>query len=179
MSAVGPAPSCPESRVPESPSLEFRSPPRPLREDGTPRRVGVEIEFTGPSARIAAAALAAGLGGRLAEEDPHAFRLEGTSLGDLRVELDLRAAHPQRRMTEPGALPRLPVRAAGRSLAALLGPVVPRELITGPSPSTGCRRSTGWPPCCTAPAAGAAARCSSARSGCTSTSSHRISPPRP
>ncbi len=132
MSAVGPAPSCPESRVPESPSLEFRSPPRPLREDGTPRRVGVEIEFTGPSARIAAAALAAGLGGRLAEEDPHAFRLEGTSLGDLRVELDLRAAHPQRRMTEPGALPRLPVRAAGRSLAALLGPVVPRELITGP-----------------------------------------------
>ncbi|BCM84136.1 hypothetical protein mvi_25970 [Methylobacterium indicum] len=132
MNAAGPAPSCPESRVPESPSLDFRSPPRPLREDGTPRRVGVEIEFTGPSARIAAAALAAGLGGRLAEEDPHAFRLEGTSLGDLRVELDLRAAHPQRRMTEPGALPRLPVRAAGRSLAALLGPVVPRELITGP-----------------------------------------------
>ncbi|PIK69170.1 hypothetical protein CS379_31210 [Methylobacterium frigidaeris] len=115
-------------------------PPRTLRTDGTPRRVGVEIEFMGPSARIAAAALAAGLGGRLAEEDPHAFQLEGTALGDIRVELDLRAAHPQRRAPVPsagqgagqGAGPGLPVRAAGRSLAALLGPVVPREVITGP-----------------------------------------------
>ncbi len=86
----------------------------------------------GPSARVAAAALAAGIGGRIAEEDPHAFRLEGTALGDIRVELDLRAAHPQRRAPEHGAGPALPVRAAGRSLAALLGPVVPRELITGP-----------------------------------------------
>lgn len=127
-----------------SPMTDFRSPPRPLRADGTPRRVGVEIEFMGPSARAAAAALAAGLGGRLAEEDPHAFRLEGTALGDIRIELDLRAAHPQRRMPVQGegqgarqgaaqrAIPGLPVRAAGRSLAALLGPVVPRELITGP-----------------------------------------------
>lgn len=110
----------------------FRLPPRPLRADGTPRRVGVEIEFMGPSARVAAAALSAGLGGRLAEEDPHAFRLEGTALGDIRVELDLRAAHPQRRAPAQGSAPGLPVRAAGRSLAALLGPVVPRELITGP-----------------------------------------------
>jgi hypothetical protein len=99
-----------------------------LRADGAPRRVGVEIEFMGPSARVAAAALAADLGGHLAEEDPNAFRLEGTALGDIRVELDLRAAHPQRRAPVPG----LPVRAAGRSLAALLAPVVPRELITGP-----------------------------------------------
>ncbi|MGE7416558.1 amidoligase family protein [Methylobacterium tarhaniae] len=116
----------------ESSKAGFRLPPRPLRADGTPRRVGVEIEFMGPSARVAAAALSAGLGGRLAEEDPHAFRLEGTALGDIRVELDLRAAHPQRRAPAQGSAPGLPVRAAGRSLAALLGPVVPRELITGP-----------------------------------------------
>lgn len=109
---------------------EFLSPPRPLRADGTPRRVGVEIEFIGPSARIAAAALAAGLGGRVVEEDPHAFTLEGSTLGEIRVELDLRAAHPQRRV--PDAAPGLPVRAAGRTLAALLSPVVPREAITGP-----------------------------------------------
>lgn len=125
-----------ESSKAESSKAEFRVPPRPLRADGTPRRVGVEIEFMGPSAKAAAAALAAGLGGHLAEEDPHAFRLEGTALGDIRVELDLRAAHPQRRMPAQRdgqeSVPRLPVRAAGRSLAALLGPVVPRELITGP-----------------------------------------------
>jgi len=111
---------------------EFLSPPRPLRADGMPRRVGVEIEFIGPSARIAAAALAAGLGGRVTEEDPHAFTVEGSSLGDVRVELDLRAAHPQRRVADPGAPPGLPVRTAGRTLAALLSPVVPREAITGP-----------------------------------------------
>ncbi|WP_245524341.1 amidoligase family protein [Methylobacterium nonmethylotrophicum] len=120
--------------MPKSPSPEFRLPPRPLQADGRPRRVGVEIEFIGPSARLAATALAAGLGGRLAEEDPHAFRLEGTALGDIRVELDLRAAHPQRRAQVPGVVPGLPVRAAGRSLAALLSPVVPREVITGPLP---------------------------------------------
>lgn len=129
-----------ESSRAESPGTAFRRPPRPLRADGTPRRVGVEIEFMGPPARVAATALAAGLGGRVAEEDPHAFRVEGTSLGDIRVELDLRAAHPQRRVSMQGsgqgsgqgAGPGLPVRAAGRTLAAFLGPVVPREAITGP-----------------------------------------------
>lgn len=118
--------------MPELSKAEFLMPPRPLRADGAPRRVGVEIEFIGPPARVAAAALAAGLGGRVAEEDPHAFKVEGSSLGDIRVELDLRAAHPQRRMPDPGATPRLPVRAAGRTLGALLSPVVPREAITGP-----------------------------------------------
>jgi hypothetical protein len=125
-----------ESSRAESSEGGFRRPPRPLRADGTPRRVGVEIEFMGPPARVAATALAAGLGGRVAEEDPHAFRVEGTSLGDIRVELDLRAAHPQRRApvqgAGQGAGPGLPVRAAGRTLAAFLGPVVPREAITGP-----------------------------------------------
>ncbi|GJD53388.1 hypothetical protein OPKNFCMD_6163 [Methylobacterium crusticola] len=109
----------------------FARPPRPRRADGAMRRVGVEIEFMGLSARAAAAALASGLGGRIAEEDPHAFALAGTRLGDLRVELDLRLAHPQRRAPPP---PGTPPGAGGRWLGALLSPFVPRELITGPLP---------------------------------------------
>jgi hypothetical protein len=88
--------------VPESPSLEFRSPPRPLREDGTPRRVGVEIEV---------------------ELDPQVAERRALEPEGMRVLLGEAPA-------EAGG--ERPVRAAGRSLAALLGPVVPRELITGP-----------------------------------------------
>jgi hypothetical protein len=96
---------------------------------GAERRVGVEIEFMGITARDAALALAAGLGGTAIEEDPHAFAVRDTALGDLRVELDIRYAHPRPHDAT------VPVRLGPRA-AALLGwtlrGVVPRELITGP-----------------------------------------------
>src|SRR4051812_34065351 len=63
---------------------------------GTLRRVGVEVEFMGLSVREAVAVLAAGLGGVAIEEDPHAATILNTRMGDLKVELDLRHAHPQR-----------------------------------------------------------------------------------
>jgi hypothetical protein len=103
-------------------------PPSPLREDGGMRRVGVEIEFLGPNASTAAGALARDLGGSIACEDPHAYRVAGTRLGDLAVETDLRYVHPLRH-------PELGLRLGPRR-AALLGtlaaPFVPRELITAP-----------------------------------------------
>jgi hypothetical protein len=109
----------------------FDLPPSTRTADGLPRRVGVEIEFMGPGVREAANALAAGFGGIVVEEDPHAVTVRGTRLGDLTIELDLRHAHPQRHGHT------LPVR-LGRRSAALLGfalnRVVPRELITAPLP---------------------------------------------
>jgi hypothetical protein len=92
------------------------------------RRVGVEIEFLGPSAREAAAALARDFGGSILREDAHAFSLRGGRLGDLAVELDLRLLHPGRR---PASGWRLPGRAAALA-GDLVSPVVPRELITAP-----------------------------------------------
>ncbi|WP_246154332.1 amidoligase family protein [Methylobacterium oryzihabitans] len=109
----------------------FEALPETRTTQGRPRRNGVEIEFMGLSARAAALALAGELGGRLDEEDPHAFRVVGTRLGDLKVELDLRLAHPQRRRTPP---PGTPPGAGGRWLGAVLSPFVPRELITEPLP---------------------------------------------
>jgi hypothetical protein len=106
------------------------SPPTLITAHGSLRRVGVEIEFLGPSAQVAAEALAHDLGGSCQAEDPHAFKVSGTHLGDVLVETDLRHVHPDRH-------PELGLK-LGRRMAAWLGtvasPFVPRELITTPMP---------------------------------------------
>ena len=115
---------------PTAPPSEALLPPAATTADGAVRRVGVEIEFLGPSARASAHALARGLGGAVEAEDPHAFRLRGTRLGDMAVELDLRYVHRERHPDL--GLPLSPRAAAW--LGAFVSPVVPRELITAPLP---------------------------------------------
>src|SRR4051812_18739781 len=103
---------------------------RPMAyEESAVRRVGVEIEFLGLSAREAANVLARHLGASADAEDPHAYRLCGTRLGDVSVETDLRRVHPQRHH-QPGR-PRLGMRTAAL-LGTMVSPVVPRELIVAP-----------------------------------------------
>jgi hypothetical protein len=68
--------------------------PLPMRQDGTPRRVGVEIEVAGASPRAVAGPMGELCCGRLAEIDPYRFRIMDSRLGDVTVELDLRVAHP-------------------------------------------------------------------------------------
>lgn len=101
---------------------------------GTPdvpwRQVGIEIEFLGPSARAAAEAIVRDIGGSLTIEDPHAFRILGTCLGNMRVETDLRHVHPQR---HNGLNTKLSPRMAAW-LGDVLSPFVPRELVTSPLP---------------------------------------------
>jgi hypothetical protein len=111
------------------PPDRFEKLPIPAAEGGGPRRVGVEVEFTGLSAQAAATALARELGGLAKREDAHAYALRGTTLGDLKVELDLRHAHPQRRNV--GMSLRLGARAAAL-FGSLMSPFAPRELITEP-----------------------------------------------
>ncbi len=123
----------PMPRAPR-PGADFADPPVRENASGRLRTVGVEVEFGALSAQRAAAALAAGLGGTVAEEDAHALRVEGTPLGQLMVEIDTRYAHPQRHWgTRWGRL--------SRDAAARLGTVaqgfVPRELVTGPMPIDG------------------------------------------
>jgi hypothetical protein len=116
--------------VPSAESASFQ--PLPAREAETPRLVGVEVEFMGPSARRAAQALAAGVGGDVVAEDAHAFAVRGSELGDLAVELDLRYAHPQRHGKT------LPVRIGPKAAAGLgwlVSGAVPRELIVPPLPA--------------------------------------------
>ncbi|TVQ86267.1 MAG: alpha-L-fucosidase [Chromatiaceae bacterium] len=66
-------------------------PPRPLRADGSPRRVGVEIEFSGLSIDEVAALVRtelAGPAGRLVPTGRYEIDVEGDAAGPWRVELD-------------------------------------------------------------------------------------------
>lgn len=114
------------------PAVPFALPPALHDARGVPRRVGIEVEFTGLSVRAAAFTLCEALGGSVVEEDPHAFAITGTRLGDLAVELDIRYAHARAASTTRVRL--------GPGISAWLGrvvdPFVPRELVTAPLPLT-------------------------------------------
>ena len=103
--------------------------PRPTRPDGEPRRVGVEIELAGLSARAAAGLLRQRRGGRIVERDPYRFEVTGTALGDVTVELDLRLAHPP-----PDAPPTRPRALLARAVGALASRFAQVELIFPPLP---------------------------------------------
>jgi Putative amidoligase enzyme len=113
-----------------STAIDFALPPVLYNEQGRMRTVGVEIEFVGPSAERTVQALQEAFGGRLIEEDPHAFSLKESAIGDLTVELDSRILHPGKETgTQRGVLPKI---------AALFGfaarYLVPCELVTAPIP---------------------------------------------
>jgi hypothetical protein len=109
---------------------DFAQPPTLLNEAGVTRNVGVEIEFAGPTAEEVARALSRGLGGAVREVDPHAFRVEGSPLGDIAVELDSRFLHPEKSPTLLGAI--LPQIAGWFGSAASY--LIPCELVTAPIP---------------------------------------------
>lgn len=67
----------------------FARPPE-AHVDGRERCVGVEIEYQGPRPRPAAEAVRRRLGGTIVEKSPFDLRVEGTPLGDFRVEVDAR-----------------------------------------------------------------------------------------
>lgn len=83
-------------------------PPETCREDGVPRRCGVELEFAGLEPPAIARVVQSLYGGRVEVEHEHRVRVRDTSLGDFRVELDMLAAHPERKGAEvAGALEKL------------------------------------------------------------------------
>lgn len=111
-------------------SIAFALPPVLHNQQGNMRAVGVEVEFIGPSAEDAARALQRAFGGRIVEDDPHAFAIKGTIAGDLSISLDSRMVHPGRPGDGlKGILPRI---AAWLGSAASY--VVPCELVTSPLP---------------------------------------------
>ncbi|MGI9480559.1 MAG: amidoligase family protein [Hyphomicrobiaceae bacterium] len=70
-------------------------PPRLTGVDGAARRVGVEIEFAGLSARDTAHLIAQHLGGEMQMVDEHRYDVVGGKLGPFRAELDSRYVHPE------------------------------------------------------------------------------------
>jgi hypothetical protein len=109
---------------------DFALPPVRHNGEGRLRGVGVEVEFVGPTALEVAQAITATLGGNIVEEDPHAFAVRSSSVGDLTVSLDSRIMHPQKRPTLLGGV--IPKIAAWFGTAASY--IVPCELVTAPIP---------------------------------------------
>ena len=112
-------------------SIEFATPPVLHNEQGRVRTVGVEVEFVGPSAEQTVQALQRALGGEILQEDPHAFALKGSAMGDFTVELDSRMLHPAKRMEGRGGV--LPKIADWFGLAAAY--LVPCELVNSAKPA--------------------------------------------
>ncbi len=71
----------------------LETPPRSQRADGQARQVGVEVEFAGLDCAPVAALIAERFGGAVGRTDAYCYRVEGSSLGDFEVELDMSAAH--------------------------------------------------------------------------------------
>ncbi len=117
--------------APLAPSAaDFARPPILHNAEGRMRTVGVEMEFSGPTAEETAQALVRDFGGAVEMEDPHYFRVRGSALGDLSIELDSRMMHPEKKDTLLGGIvPRL---AAWVGTAASV--LIPCELVTGPIP---------------------------------------------
>ena len=108
---------------------KFDALPIPTTAAGALRDVGIEVEFAGLSERAAAGVIAREFGGLVREEDPHAFHVQGSALGNVSIELDVRHVHPQRLAGHPMPWLQPPV---STWLGAVLSPVVPRELVTAP-----------------------------------------------
>ena len=79
----------------------FLMPPLRSAPDGSPRQVGVEVEFADLDAPSAATVVRDLYGGAMAMENPHRCRVTGTRLGDFTVELDMRSAHPEKKPEKP------------------------------------------------------------------------------
>ncbi|WP_229729210.1 amidoligase family protein [Agaricicola taiwanensis] len=109
--------------------MMFDALPTPLTFDGRPRGVGVELEFGGLTPRAAADSLVSAVGGEVVTESAHAFRVVGTAIGSVTVELDVRHAHPAKYGHELSL--RLSERTADL-FGRYAGWAIPTELVTAP-----------------------------------------------
>jgi hypothetical protein len=109
-----------------------RFPPRRRAFHGGQRRVGVELEFSGLSGAAVAKQARDLFGGVIEERDPYRHVVLGSSLGDLTVELDLRAAHPDNPQGD-GIGDRV-MQAVHSAVGAVGSLVMPQEVVVPPLP---------------------------------------------
>ncbi|WP_018175164.1 MULTISPECIES: amidoligase family protein [unclassified Thioalkalivibrio] len=122
----------------------FHDLPWPDNPEGSPRKVGVEIEMAGVSLERMAEAIRAEFGGQVRCESPFVARVCDTDQGDFQVELDARVLKDRayrshlRRLgielddTDEAALDRWLADAAGR--------LVPHEIVAPPIPASALPR---------------------------------------
>lgn len=72
----------------DDPNRRFPQPPARETEDGTPRRIGVELELIGPDVVQVAELVAQHIGGEAERRSRYEYVIRGDGAGDWRVELD-------------------------------------------------------------------------------------------
>lgn len=68
--------------------MHFYKPPQFATPEGTPRRVGFELEFGNIAVQDAATALHTAFGGTLHEENPFVYTLRDSAIGKIKIERD-------------------------------------------------------------------------------------------
>ncbi len=109
-------------------------PQHPLGPEGAPRRVGVEVEFTGLELEDAGEVVRRELQGELRRDSRYELRVETPSLGSFRLEVDDRRLKRFGRRRRRGRAPGLLEASAESLLALAVGTVTPFELVTPPLP---------------------------------------------
>ena len=104
--------------------------PNPVDRDGNARRVGVELEFQGPSLTEAAEALKAALGGSIKPMSAAELEIVDTGLGRLRLEVDFALLRALAQQAQSKDEPLLDWSVDVLSAASRL--IVPLELVTEP-----------------------------------------------
>jgi len=114
------------------PDTPLRLPERHLTHDGEPRRVGVELEFTGLTIERIGETLRQSLGGEIRPSSAYEYRLVNTPLGDFGIELDYAFLKKRgRRDGETGWFDEIE-QVSEDMLGALAKRVVPFEIVCPP-----------------------------------------------
>ncbi len=110
--------------------VQIAEPPRSQNADGEPRRVGVEIEFSGLPIEIVAAITKLVLGGDHHPIKGHSTEIIGSSIGKIEIMLDTRIAHMGSKANTMERVKKLGSEVIGH----MVKPVTPLEIITEPIP---------------------------------------------
>lgn len=125
----------------------FALPPWRQRQDGEPRRVGVEFEYGGLRPEQSLAAIVSALGGHQERITQVQYKVRDTVVGDLELELDFRWL--QKAASDQQARQDLPTWAlevgqwTTEVLERMVSQVVPWEVVTGPIPMPQLHRLEG------------------------------------
>jgi hypothetical protein len=117
-------------------SERFATPPCTRRPDGAIRRVGVEIEFAGPTLDAATRMVRELYGGRVEHKNRFACTVAGTRFGDFAVEIDSKVLKEQRweRMLEHIGVGVRLIGAVDDVLETLARAWIPCEIASPPIP---------------------------------------------
>lgn len=107
--------------------MAIKLPPNAMNTQGKPRKIGVEIEFSGMPANEALDIVHKLFGGRIVSSQPFVHHVRETELGDFKIELDASYAIKMGKHLE-GEETALPLQFAQKAIEQ----IVPWEIVTAP-----------------------------------------------